>query len=122
LYHVLSLSQRNVETLLAERVVAVSQETVRRWRRKSDQSFANCLGRRRPRLGDNWHLGEVFIRIQGVQHYLWRSFDQDGVVLDIGISPGLSNDVEHRQSWYLNNRASLPGLAVPPAFAPSRDS
>jgi putative transposase len=25
----------------------------------------------------------VFIRIQGVQHYLWRAVDQSGVVLDI---------------------------------------
>jgi transposase-like protein len=30
-----------------------------------------------------WYLDEVFIRIQGVQHYLWRAVDQDGVVLDI---------------------------------------
>ena len=28
-------------------------------------------------------MDEVFIRIQGVQHYLWRAVDQDGVVLDI---------------------------------------
>jgi transposase-like protein len=27
-------------------------------------------------------MDEVFIRIQGVQHYLWRAVDQDGVVLD----------------------------------------
>ena len=33
--------------------------------------------------GDKWHLDEVFIRIQGVQHYLWRAVDQHGVVLDI---------------------------------------
>ena len=26
---------------------------------------------------------QVFVRIQGVQHYLWRAVDQDGVVLDI---------------------------------------
>ena len=26
---------------------------------------------------------QVFIRIQGVQHYLWRAVDQDGAVLDI---------------------------------------
>src|SRR6516225_9859382 len=30
-----------------------------------------------------WHLDEVLIRIQGVQHYLWRAVDQDGIVLDI---------------------------------------
>ena len=28
-------------------------------------------------------MDEVFIRIQGVQHYLWRAVDQDGIVLDI---------------------------------------
>ena len=33
--------------------------------------------------GDKWHLDGVFVRIQGVQHYLWRGVDQHGVVLDI---------------------------------------
>jgi putative transposase len=83
LYHVFSLSLRDVELLLAERGVVVSYETVRRWCRKFGQSFANCLRRRRPRPGDKWYLDEVFLRIQGVQHYLWRAVDQDGVVLDI---------------------------------------
>jgi putative transposase len=83
LYHVFRLSLRDVELLLAERGVVVSYETVRRWCKKFGQSFANCLRRRRPRPGDKWHLDEVFIRIQGVQCYLWRAVDQDGVVLDI---------------------------------------
>jgi putative transposase len=83
LYHVFSLSLRDVELLLAERGVVVSYETVRRWCRKFGQSFANCLRCRRPRPGDKWYLDEVFIRIQGVQHYLWCAVDQDGVVLDI---------------------------------------
>ena len=39
--------------------------------------------RRRPQPGDNWHLDEVFIRIRGKIHYLWRAVDQDGNVLDI---------------------------------------
>ena len=87
LYHVFSLSLRDVELLLAERGVIVSYETVRRWCKKFGQSFANRLGRRRARPGDKWHLDEVFIRIQGVQHYLWRAVDQDGVVLDILVQP-----------------------------------
>jgi putative transposase len=37
----------------------------------------------RPRPGDRWHMDKVFIRIQGVQHYLWRAVDQDDVVLDM---------------------------------------
>jgi hypothetical protein len=83
LYHVFSLSLRDVELLLAERGVVVSYETVRRWCKKFGQSFVNRLRHRRPRLGDKWHLDEVFIRIQGVQHYLWRAVDQEGVVLHI---------------------------------------
>jgi putative transposase len=83
LYHVFSLSLRDVELILAERGVAVSHETVRRWCKKFAASFANRLRRRRPQPGDKWHMDEVFIRIQGVQHYLWRAVDQDGVVLDI---------------------------------------
>jgi putative transposase len=83
LYHMFSLSLRDVELLLAERGIVVSYETVRRWCQKFGQSFANRLRRRRPRPGDKWYMDEVFIRIQGVQHYLWRAVDQDGVVLDI---------------------------------------
>jgi transposase-like protein len=83
LYHVFSLSLRDVELILAERGVVVSYETVRRWCKKFAASFADRLRRGRPRPGDKWHLDEVFIRIQGVQRYLWRAVDQDDVVLDI---------------------------------------
>ena len=83
LYHVFSLSLRDVELLLAERGIVVSYETVRRWCQKFGQSFANSLRRRRPRPGDKWYMDEVFVRIKGVQHYLWRAVDQDGVVLDV---------------------------------------
>src|SRR3954466_8618057 len=77
LYHVFSLSLRDVELILAERGVVVSYETVRRWCQKFAASFADSLRRRRPQPGDKWHMNEVFIRIQGVQHYLWRAVDQD---------------------------------------------
>src|ERR1700722_6718319 len=83
LFHVFSLSLRDVELLLAERGVVVSYETIRRRCKKFGQIFANRLRCRLPRPGDKWHMDEVFIRIQGVQHYLWRAVDQDGVVLDI---------------------------------------
>src|SRR5690349_885378 len=83
LYHVFSLSLRDVELLLAERGVSVSYESVRRWCLKFGQRFADKLRRRRPRPGDTWHLDEVFLRIDGQQHYLWRAVDQRGVVLDI---------------------------------------
>src|SRR5246127_2594542 len=87
LYHVFSLSFRDVELLLAERGITVSYETVRRWCKKFGQTFANRLRRRRPRPGDKWYLDEAFIRILGVQHYLGRAVYQDGVVLDILVQP-----------------------------------
>ena len=83
LYHVFSLSLRDVELILAERGVIVSHESIRRWCLKVGQTFADKLRRRRPRPGDKWHLDEVFIRIRGKLHYLWRAVDQDGEVLDI---------------------------------------
>ena len=83
LYHVFSLSLRDVELLLAERGITASYETVRRWCRKFSQSFAQSMRRRRRRPGDKRHMDVVFIRIQGALHYLWRAVDQDGVVLDI---------------------------------------
>ncbi len=82
-YFRFALSYRDVEELLAERGVIVTYETVRQWCRKFGQADANELRRRRSRPGDKWHLDEVFISINGMQHSLWRAVDQDGTVLDI---------------------------------------
>jgi len=83
LYFRFALSYRDVEELLAERGVILTYETVRQWCRKFGQAYANALRRRRPQPRDKWHLDEVFIQINGQQHYLWRAVDQDGAVLDI---------------------------------------
>src|SRR4051794_21553204 len=83
LYFRFALSYRDVEELLAERGVLVTYETIRQWCQKFGQAYANELRRRRPRPGDKWHLDEVFVSINGVQHSLWRAVDQDGTVLDI---------------------------------------
>jgi len=69
--------------MLAMRGVALSYETVREWCLKFGQTYANSLRRRSPRPGDQWHLDEVFLKINGRLHYLWRAVDQDGDVLDI---------------------------------------
>jgi putative transposase len=68
---------------MLERGVEVSYETVRRWCAKFGQEYANRMRRCRPRTGDTWHMDEVFIKINGRLHYLWRAVDQDGNVLDI---------------------------------------
>jgi putative transposase len=83
LYHVFGLSLRDVELILAERGITVTHESIRSWCRTFGSEFAAKLRRRRPKPGDTWHLDEVFLRINGVLHYLWRAVDQHGVVLDI---------------------------------------
>ena len=83
LYHCFSLSLRDVEMILAQRGIVVSYESIRAWGLRFGRAFSNALKRRRPRPGDKWHLDEVFLRIGGKQHYLWRAVDQHGAVLDI---------------------------------------
>ena len=83
LYFRFALSFRDVEEMLARRGVSLSYETVREWCFKFGQIYANGLRRKSPRPGDRWHLDEVFLKINGRIHYLWRAVDQDGDVLDI---------------------------------------
>ena len=86
-YHRFCLSFRDVEDLLAERGIIVSYETIRLWCQKFGPDYARKVKRRQGRLGDNWHLDEVFIRINGAQQYLWRAVDQDGDMIDILVQP-----------------------------------
>ena len=83
LYFRFNLSYRDVEEMMSVRGVTLTYETVRDWCLKFGQTYANSLRRKRPRLGDRWHLDEVFIKINGRTHYLWRAVDQEGEVLDI---------------------------------------
>ena len=83
LYFRFSLSFRDVEDLLAQRGITVIYETVRRWCRTFGRAYARRLRQRRGRLGDTWHLDELFVTLNGRQQYLWRAVDEDGDVLDI---------------------------------------
>ena len=83
MYHRFALSFREVQEMMLARGVVVSHETIRQWCAKFGAAYAAALRRRRPRVGDKWHLDEVFIKINGARQYLWRAVDQDGNVLDI---------------------------------------
>jgi putative transposase len=61
LYHVFSLSLRDVELILAERGIGVTHESIRQWCLRFGADFARKLRRRRPKPGDTWHLDEVLI-------------------------------------------------------------
>jgi len=83
LYFRFSMSFRDVELLMAERGVTVTYETIRAWCERFGRDYANRIRAQRGKLGDTWHLDEVFIKIGGRLRYLWRAVDQEGNVLDI---------------------------------------
>ena len=81
------LSLRQVEDLLHERGIDVSYETVRAWWNRFGPVFAAEIRKKRIVLIRGcpqwkWHLDEVFVRINGETHYLWRAVDQEGEVLE----------------------------------------
>ena len=74
---------RNVEDLLHERGIEISHETVRYWWNRFGPLFAAELRRKRVdemrgRKHWRWHLDEVFVKVYGVTHYLWRAVDDEG--------------------------------------------
>jgi len=83
LYYRFNLSHRDIEDLLAERGIQVSYEAIRLWCNKFGPKYAKRLRSKHQGFGDTFFLDEVFIKINGKQHYLWRAVDQDGEVVDI---------------------------------------
>ncbi len=87
------LSLRNVEDLLHERGIDICHETVRYWWNKFGPLFAGEISKKRmhpiPKHSNwKWHLDEVFVKINGETHYLWRAVDHEGEVLETFVSKG----------------------------------
>ena len=87
LYVRFSLSLRNVEDLLHERGVEISHESVRFWWNRFGPMFASDIRRKRVQnfrghSNWKWHVDEVFVKINGERHYLWRAVDHEGEVLE----------------------------------------
>src|SRR5210317_1955043 len=80
------LSLRNVEDLLHERGIDVSHEAVRYWWHRFGPMFASEIRKRRIEGMKSsrwrWHLDEVFVKINGELHYLWRAVDHEGEDLE----------------------------------------
>jgi putative transposase len=85
------LSLRNVEDLLHERGIDICHETVRYWWNRFGPMFAREIRKKRHHPSPNysnwkWHLDEVFVKINGETHYLWRAVDHEGEVLEAFVS------------------------------------
>lgn len=81
------LSLRNVEDLLHKRGINVSHETVRYWWNRFGPLMAREIKKRRSQqlrkvTQWRWRLDEVFMKINGETHYLWRAVDHEGEVFE----------------------------------------
>ena len=81
------LSLRNVEDLLFERGIDICHETVRHWWNRFGPLFAADIRRQRvSRMRGfrqwQWHLDEMYVRLNGEMVYLWRAVDQEGEILE----------------------------------------
>ncbi len=83
LYYRFNLSHRDIEDLLSERGITVSYESIRLWCIKFGAIYSRRLKRKQRGYGDTFYIDEVFVKINGKQHYLWRAVDQDGEVVDV---------------------------------------
>ncbi len=104
LYHVFSLSLRDVELILAERGIAVTHESIRQWGLKFGGDFAAKLRQRRPRPGDTWHLDEVLI-------LLAKSPGGLAGHLTAGNRAGVDNPEPHIASKRLSNYSTTTRMA-----------
>jgi putative transposase len=113
LYYRFNLSHRDIEDLLAQRGMTVSREAIRLWCIKFGAIYTRRLKRKHRGYGDTFYIDEVFIKINGKQHYLWRAVDQDGEVVDVYLQAKrdgaahrkLIPETMHSTKQYENNRA-----------------
>jgi len=85
------LSLRNVENLLAERGIDICHETGRLWWNRFGPLFAADIKRQRiSRMRGfrnwRWQVDEVFVKINGETHYLWRTVDHEGEILESDVT------------------------------------
>jgi len=83
LYYRFNRSHRDIEDLPAERGITVIREAIRLWCIKFGAIYTSRLKRKHRGYGDVFYIDEVFVKINGRRHYLWRAVDQDGEVVDV---------------------------------------
>ncbi len=115
LYYRFNLSHRDVEDLLAERGITASHEAIRLWCIKFGAKYARRLKRKHRGYGEPFFIDEVFVRINGKQHYLWRAADQDGAVVDVYLQAkrdgvAAKRFFKRQAQWFVTAHAAVQNL------------
>src|SRR5438552_4068264 len=80
------LSYAEVSEWLAERGVLVDQSTIYRWVQRFLPSFGEVAGKYRDPVRPDWRVDEIYARIRGRWHYIYRAIDGHGQIVDACVS------------------------------------
>jgi len=121
LYVRFPLSLRNVEDLLHERGIDISHETIRFWWNRFGPMFASEIRRKRVHQLRafskwRWHVDEVFVKINGERHYLWRGVDHEGEVLESVVTTRRNKRAALKMLRKLMRRYGRPEVLVTDRF------
>ena len=120
-----SLSPRNVEDLLHERGINISYESIRFWWNRFGPIFAaeirrNRINRLRAHSNWQWHLDEVFVKINGKTLYLWRAVDHEGEVLESFVTRRRDRKATLKFLRKSMRRYGRPQIVITPRLKPYR--
>ncbi len=82
--------------MLAERGIIVTRESIRLWCNKFGPQYVRRLRRKHRGFGDTFFIDEVYVKIEGKQHYLWRAVDQDSEIIDVFLQSRRDGDAAKR--------------------------
>ena len=75
-----------------ESLIVVSHKSIKYWNIRFGKLFSDELRKRRRKPKRAWHIDEMYIKIQGKNHYLWRALDAGGIVPDVFVSKKRNKD------------------------------
>jgi transposase-like protein len=81
------LSYRDVEELLAERVIEVDHVTIHRWVQRFTPLLIEAARPCRRSVGSRWFVDETYVKVAGKWRYVYRAIDEHGQMIDVCVSP-----------------------------------
>lgn len=90
------LSYRNLEEMMAERGLPVVHTTIMRWVIQYSPVLDQRVRKHLNKTNDSWRLDETYLKIKGINHYLYRAVDSKGKTIDFWLSAHRDKDSERK--------------------------
>jgi hypothetical protein len=81
-----SLSYKNIEEMMAERGLSITQSTITIWVNHYSPIIDKRIRKYLRPTNDSWRVDETYIRIKGKWCYLYRAVDSKGYTIDFWVS------------------------------------